>query len=383
MKNENIFDLGLMHYHEGDLQNAKRYFEKTLNGSPDNFDALYYLALVNYQLENYDEAISNIKKAINRNPANAEANNLFGNVLMVKGELEEAISSYQKALEINPYFADAYNNLGMTYIQAAQPVEAINYFQNAIQINPYFAEAHVNMSFALLLSGKLDLGWKEYEWRWGLEDSFDNLSYSYIPVWDGFDIKERTVLIHAEQGFGDNIQFIRYIPFVANRGANIIVDCPKELISLFKNMEDVSQVILRTDYDDIDIDVDLRCPLLSLPHIFRTTIDTIPSNIPYLRADSTLTQKWRKRISKDNSNSKKIGLVWAGSTSKKKLRQRSNSLSLFAPLSEIENVTFYSLQKGDAAKQAKDSPFGRRLVDYTEEIDDFSDTAAIILDFRR
>lgn len=305
MKAQDRIEVGLMHYQEGDLQNAKRCFEETLKVHPDNFDALYYLAMVNYQMEDYDETISNIKKALNRNPINAEANNLFGNVLMVKGKLKEAVISYQKAIEINPNFADAYNNLGMIYKQTAQIDEAINYFQKALEINPNFAEAHMNMSFVLLLSGRLDQGWKEYEWRWGLEDSLDDVSYSYIPLWDGFDIRERTILIHAEQGFGDAIQFIRYIPMVAKRGANVIIDCPKELMSLFNNMEDVTQVILRTDYDDIDIDVDVRCPLLSLPYIFRTTLDTIPSNVPYLRADSTLIQKWRERIYKDNSNAKK------------------------------------------------------------------------------
>jgi tetratricopeptide (TPR) repeat protein len=377
MEADNKIELGLMYYQGGDLQNAKSIFEETLKAQPNNFDALYYLAIVNYQMEDYDETILNIKKALNRNPVNAEANNLFGNVLMVKGEVKEAIISYQKAIEINPYFADAYNNLGMTYMYSTQLDEAIKYFQKAIEINPNFAEAHVNMSFILLLSGKLEQGWKEYEWRWGLEDSFNDLSYSYIPVWDGFDVRERTVLIHAEQGFGDSIQFIRYIPMVATRGANIILDCPKELMSLFKNIEDVTQLILKTDYDDIDIDVDVRCPILSLPYIFGTTLDTIPSNVPYLRADLNLIRKWREKISKDNSNATKIGLIWAGSTSKKKLR-RSYSLSLFSPLLEIENVTFYSLQKGEASKQAKDIPYSMRLIDYTEDINDFSDTAAII-----
>ena len=377
MQANNNIELGIMHYQGGDLQNAKSIFEKIVAAQPNNFDALYYLAIVNYQMEDYDEAILNIKKALTKNSISAEANNVLGNILMVAGQLNEAIICYQKAIEINPNFTDAYNNLGMTYIQPLQLDEAIKYFQKAIEINPNFAEAHVNMSFVLLLSGKLNQGWQEYEWRWGLEDSFDDMSYSYIPLWNGSDVSNRTILIHAEQGFGDAIQFIRYIPMVANRGAKIIVDCPKELISLFSNMEDIKQVILRTDYDDIDIDVDVRCPLLSLPYIFRTTIDTIPSDVPYLIADTALIQKWRERLSKDNSNAKKIGLVWAGSSSNKKLR-RSYSLSLFSPLSETEDVTFYSLQKGEVSKQAKDSPFGMRLIDYTEEINDFSDTAAII-----
>jgi len=375
---QNKIDLGLIYYQEGDLRNAKNLFEDTLKVYPTNFDALYYLAIVNYQMENYDEAFLNIKKALSKNPINADANNVFGNILMVTGQLDEAIIYYQKAIQINPNFADAYNNLGMVYKQNAQLDDAINYFQKALEINPNFAEAHMNLALALLLSGQLKRGWEEYAWRWGLEDALSNVCHSYIPIWEGSNIKGHTILLHAEQGFGDTIQFIRYAPLVAKLGANVIVDSPKELMALIKSIEGIKQVIWREEWDEDQMNIDMRCPLLTLPLIFNTTLENIPSQVPYITVDPLLVQKWRDRIKRHENAKFKIGLVWAGSLSKKKLLHRSDSLDIFLPLAELNNVVFYSLQKGEASIQAKKCPNNLNVVDFTDDIYDFVDTAAII-----
>jgi hypothetical protein len=181
-------------------------------------------------------------------------------------------------------------------------------------------------------------------------------------------------LLYAEQGLGDTIQFIRYAPLVAQRGADVIVYCQNELTSLIKDMDGIRQVI---SYGDPLPVFHIHSPLLRLPLIFGTTLENIPTKTPYISVNQALIHKWKEKVKNDTSQLK-IGLVWAGIPGHKNDRNRSCSLDIFSPLANIHDTTFYSLQKGDAAEQAKSPPEGLKLVDYTEEIHDFSDTAALI-----
>ena len=193
-------------------------------------------------------------------------------------------------------------------------------------------------------------------------------------MWDGFDIKGRSILLHAEQGFGDTIQFVRYAPLVAKRAGKVILECPGELTPLLRSVEGLSQIIVKGESLP---DFDVHCPLLRLPLIFDTTLESVPAQIPYLGVDHLLIDKWRNKIQDDNSKLK-IGLTWAGRPEQKNDRNRSFCFATFLPLAQLEGITFYSLQKGEAAKQARDAPESMKLVDYTEEINDFSDTAAFM-----
>jgi hypothetical protein len=181
-------------------------------------------------------------------------------------------------------------------------------------------------------------------------------------------------LIYTEQGLGDAIQFIRYIPLVVQRGAKLIVECRKELASLFRNVSGVKQVIKAGEQLPA---FDVYCPLLSLPLRFNTTLKTIPADIPYIKADAVLFQKWKNRLSDDNPKLK-VGLVWAGRPTFKLSHLKECPLRMFSPLAQIKDITFYSLQKGNGSEQAKNPPEGMNLIDYTDEIQDFSDTAALI-----
>ena len=233
-------------------------------------------------------------------------------------------------------------------------------------LSPDNAVFHWNLSLALLLSGNFEEGWKEYEWRQKVKD-FPNRIVSQ-PLWDGSDIAGQTILLQAEQGYGDTIQFIRYASMVAQRGANVIVSCQNELTSLLKKVDGIHHV---AGYHEPIPEFDVYCPLLSLPLIFHTTVESIPAHVPYIKPEPSLFQHWRAKI-QNHVSRLKIGLVWAGR------EQRSCPLELFTPLAEIHYSTFYSLQKGEAAEQAKNPPEGMKLIDYTEDIHDFSDTAAFI-----
>lgn len=365
------YNLGIAFQDKGQHDTAIFCYQKVLQLNPQFVDAYNNLGNALIEKKQFDEAIPYLQRAIQLNPNLATAYVNLGIALNEKGQFDEAISYFKKALQLDPQYDMAYYNLGRTFHYYGRLDEAITYFKKAIELNPTYADAHYGLSLTFLLSGNFREGWKEYEWRKKLKDYYQRNFPK--PLWNGFNIIGKSILLHAEQGFGDNIQFIRYAPLVAQCGAKVFVECQKELKLLFQKVDGVNQVIARGEQLP---EFDIHCPLLSLPLIFNTMIETIPTNIPYLSVDSILMQEWRNKVT--NKHSKlKIGLVWAtgiGDLSKLK----SFPLDTFSPLAQFDNITFYSLQKGEAAKQAKNPPKGMKLIDYTDEINDFSDTAALI-----
>jgi tetratricopeptide (TPR) repeat protein len=262
--------------------------------------------------------------------------------------------------------------MGFVLQDKGQFRDAMTLYQKALQINPNLAEAHGHMSYILLLFGNFKEGWKEFEWRWKTK-KLQQRNFSQ-PFWDGSDIQDKSILLHTEQGFGDAIQFVRYVSAVAQRGAKVILECREELLTLFKSLEGVTQVI---KYGEQIPEFDVHCPVMSLPLIFSTEVETIPKKVPYIFTEQDLIDSWSKKVT-SSSSKLAIGLVWSGNPVYSGDRYRSLSLDMFSPLNQLEQVTFYSLQKGEAAQQAKNPPKGLHLIDYTDEIHDFSDTAALI-----
>jgi len=401
------FDLGNIFRKKGRIDEAIIFYQKTVQLNPSNAGAHYCLAVAFQEKGRFDEALNSYSRVLQINPNHADTYNNMGSVLQEKGQLDEAVNYYQKALRLKPDLFMAYNNLGNALMERGQFDDAVAHYQKAVGLNPHFAgtycnlgvalqnrqeinaavsayqkaigldpdyiDAHWNLSHALLLSGRFREGWKEYEWRLKKEDHIYHGRTFSRQFWDGVsDISGRTVLLHAEQGLGDTIQFIRYAPLVAQRGARVVVECQKKLKTLLQNVEGIHTVIA---YGEQLPEFDMHCPLLSLPLLFDTTLATIPAAAPYMNADTLSLERWRAQIQHDNSR-RKIGLVWAGNLTNIKGRYRSCPLETFSPLAGIDDITFYSLQKGEASHQAKNPPKGMKLLDYTEEIHDFSDTAA-------
>ena len=365
------YNLGNALKRKGQLDKAITCYQKTIELNPSSADAYNNLGSALQEKGQLDKAITCYQKTIELNPSLADAYNNLGTALQEKGQLDEAITSYQRVLQLDPNYIVAYNNLGLALQEKGQLDEAITSYQRALQLNPNDAYTHLNMSLTFLLAGNYKEGWKEFEWRQKLDEHF---KHNFLqPLWDGSDITGRTILLYTEQGLGDAIQFIRYAPLVAEYGARVFIECRKELKALFKNVGGVYKVIAHGEQLP---EFDVHYPLMSLPVIFSTTLESIPSNVPYIRADPILVQKWREKIHQENSHLR-IGLVWAsgpGGLSKRK----SLNLNILSPLAQLNNISFYSLQKGEVAKQTKCPPIGMRLFDYMEEIDDFSDTAALI-----
>jgi Glycosyltransferase family 9 (heptosyltransferase) len=237
-----------------------------------------------------------------------------------------------------------------------------------------------------LLIGDFARGWREHEWRWETAQLRMVKRRFSQPLWTGADdLAGRTVLLHAEQGFGDTIQFCRYVPRVVERGASVILEVQKPLVELMSGLAGAAQIVPRGEALP---DFDLHCPLLSLPLAFGTRLETIPSRTPYLAAPEHKICAWRDRLSEHEIGKRerpRIGVVWAGHPRKglpganRIDRQRSLQFDQLAPILEVRDCEFYSLQKGDDAQaQLRNGALSHRITDWSADFDDFSDTAALI-----
>jgi tetratricopeptide (TPR) repeat protein len=339
---------------------------------PDDAEALNGLGGALFKDGAFEQAIEFVRRAIALRPDLVEAHNNLGLALYRLGCYEAAIAAFGKAIDLRPQFHQAHNNLGNVYYTLGKLDQAVSSYQTALKLWPDYAMAHHNLGVILMLRGDLQQGWKELDWGplWQPNPRRAQLTK---PLWDGSELGGRRILIHAEQGFGDAIQFIRYLPRVIAKGGEVQVACQRELHRLF---QPIGPKVRWIAPDEPLAEHDVRSPLMGLPRIFDTTLENIPATIPYLAADVELAQQWGDRLSKEPG--KKIGLAWAGRPKDINDRERSITLAHLAPLAQVPGLTFISLQKGDASAQAANPPAGMKLLDWTDELKDFADTAALI-----
>ena len=356
----------------GNASDALMYLRAALVIDPSNPMVNLYVGAALHDLERYTEAVTFHYVTIEIAPGMGEAYNNLGNSLMALGRFDEAVDRFSKAAEILvtspvPLAARA------SCLQALGRVaEAEVDCRKAVQLDPAFAAAHWNLALNLLLQGQYAEGWREYEWRWLKPDFTSPSRHTDVPLWDGVPLDGRTILLHAEQGFGDAIQFVRYAPLVAQQGGTVIIECHPQLVELFRSVEGVQSAV---PFGSPLPFFSFQVPLLSLPGIMRTTLQTIPSICPYLSVFSPYHKKWSVLVSEDSAEVR-VGLVWAGKNYPDPLR--SCRLVEFAPLATADDIIFFSLQLGHGSEQAQLPPAGMRLVDLTLQIENFADTAALI-----
>ncbi len=381
-------DFAEAHCHRGNaLRHLKRLhealasYDRALSLNPAYAEALSNRGTVLHDLIRFDEALADYAGALALRPEFAEALSNRGNALQELKRFEEALEEYKRAVLLKQNFAEAYSNCGNALRELGRFDEALASFDRAIAMRPDLGEAHFNAAICLLLTGDLDRGWKQYEWRWNTEQLTAAKRSFAQPQWNGSDeIGAKTILLHAEQGLGDTLQFCRYAPRVAARGAHVILEVPKPLVALMHTLVGDIEVVAMGDPLP---GFDLHCPLLSLPLAFNTVLATIPGETPYLSADAAKRDGWRGRLGPHDKH--RVGLVWAGDPRKQLPnahlidRQRSVAFDMLAPLFDVTECEFVSLQKGeDAVTQLRKSPLCHRVIDWTEEFRDFSDTAALI-----
>jgi tetratricopeptide (TPR) repeat protein len=400
------------------LDEALASYDKALALNPDYADAYYNRGRALQELKRLDEALASYDKALAINPGHASAYNNQGVALRELRRLDDALASYDKALAINPDYADAYFNRGVAMQELKRLDEALASYDKALAINPGHADAycgrgsaqhelmrldealasydnaiankhdhakaHFNKSMALLVNGDFDRGWELYEWRFK-QATLRNVSQFSQRHWLGAESLEgKTILLHAEQGLGDTIQFCRYTKPVCDLGAKVFLEVQKPLIGLLRGLEGVAAVIEQGQPRPA---FDHHCPLLSLPLALKKKVTSIPYPMRYLRADEDKVHYWQLRIG--SRPRLKVGLVWSGGLRPDQpeswaVNERRNiPLEVFSRGLNSVNADFFSLQKGEQAEaelrlRHQDYWPREQFYNFADEIRDFSDTAALI-----
>ena len=330
-------------------------------------------------LNRHAEALDSLERALALQPGFADAHSNRGNVLQDLDRHEEAVASYNQALELQPYHLDALVNRGVALRALGRHAAALASYDAALALRPEHITARTNRSLCLLQTGDFTQGWIEHEWRLRMPAFAPTATRFADPPWRGSEsLAGKTILLHAEQGFGDTLQFCRYAPLVAARGAHVVLEVGRPLARLLATLDGVAQVIVGGDKMP---PIDSHCPLLSLPLAFGTTLDTVPPPAA-LRPDPIQVAYWQQRLA--TIPGRRVGLVWEGSSLKRHPegraadRRRSMTLGQFMPLGTLPGNTFVSLQVGDAAAQTAAPSPGLAVHDFTAELTDFADTAALI-----
>jgi hypothetical protein len=355
----------------GQHESAIECIGRALQQKPYDAGAHNNLGLAFQQQGKLEEAVQCFRRALQLKPDYPEACNNLGNALSDLGNLDEAVACFRRALELNPEKWDTLNNLGLTLMDQGKLGEAIECCRRALRLKPDSAEMHKNLATIWLLQGNFEQGWPEYEWRWQCQD-FPRRSFPQ-PLWNGSPLDGQTILLQAEQGFGDTLLFIRYALLVKERGGRVVVECQPPLLALLTDCPGIDELVAQGDPLPA---FHVRAPLLSLPNILGTTLDSIPAGIPYLRADQALTQSWRQKL--EPLGAFKIGIVWQGSPTYRGDRQRSIPVRHFDSLASVEGVRLVSLQKGPGAEQPGTRDASFPVLDLGQHLETFSDTAAVL-----
>jgi Flp pilus assembly protein TadD len=409
-----LLEAGLEHHAAGRLDAAQALYRSALHRDGCNPDALHLLGMATAQTGRIAEGADLIRMAIEFGPAPeyranlggllmeqgrpAEAEAAFhdalalrpdwpdlrvrlGNARLRLGRPRDAADDYRAALALRPDLAEAWSNLGGALLELDRPAEAEAACDAALALRPDLPELHENRAHILLRRGDFEAGWREFAWRRRTQDFADREREFSAPCWAGEAIAGDTILIHAEQGLGDTIQFARYLPLVAALGARVVLEVPPRLKRLFGTLSGVATLIGRGEAVP---DPAVQCPLLDLPRIMGPA--AIPAAIPYLGAEPERVEVWRRRLSSGLSSAGlRVGIVWQGNPAGAIDRGRSIPLDRFAPLAAVPGVRLFALQKHHGLDQLDRLPEGMVVetpgcaFDFDNGADGFLDTAAVMM----
>ena len=366
------FEWGLELYHQGRRDDAILAYRAALARRPDLAVVHCNLGVILQEKGDLDGAIACYEAALALAPAYPDALSNLGVACHDQGRLEEAIAHLEAALRLQPEHPFVLNNLGRAWQDLGQFDLALSLFRRAAARRPDYAEARFNESLLLLMRGDYAAGWPGYEWRWrrvGMQRPDFGL-----PLWDGSPLAGRTLLVYCEQGLGDSIQFLRFLPWIAAAGGQAVVLVPPELDGLFRDLAGMARVFTRISALPV---CDVQAPLLSLPGLFGLSLANLPAApVPYLTVPPEPAAVWRQRLA--DRPGRKIGLVWRGRPEHTNDRNRSLDPALLAPLLDLPGLTVVSLQKG--ARPGDQDVFARcpSFLDLAPELSDFTATAATI-----
>jgi Flp pilus assembly protein TadD len=372
-------NLGCALADSGEFYEAAASFRAALRLNPLYTDAANDLGNALVALGRNQEAVECLAGALRTAPADPKLHNTMGLALQALGRTDEALGRFREAARLRPDYAKAWTNLGAALLGRRANGEAVSVLREGLRRCPDSADLTWNLANAALTLGDFETGWAAYEARWRMQEMAAHWPDTGIPIWDGAEsLAGKTVLLFAEQGHGDTIQFVRLAPLIAARGAKVVLLAQPALVSLLARLPGVEACL---GFGDALPQADLQYPLMSLPFALGLTLDGLPASCPYLVADADAAAAWRGRLA--GLPGLKVGLVWAGdprpdqAEANRVDRRRSLKLDQLAPLADIAGVSFVSLQKGKPAEQARAGLPGVTLHDWTDELRSFDDTAAL------
>ncbi len=396
---EALHILGIIYHKTGKSDIAVDLITKAIAINSHILEYHYNLGVIFSTLGKTDDAIRSYQASLFLKPDHTDALNNLGLILYEQNRFEESIILFQQSIRAKPDLTKARYNLGMALQAQGRPEEAIDAYNQVLKVMPDSAETHFNRSISLLLTGNFEEGWDEYEWRFRSSGKkTDGKPEKSLMRWDGSSLNKKRILVNDEQGIGDTLQFIRYLPMLRERGGSVIFENSKPLKSLLEKFPGIDELVEPSPVGMSEIESDFYVPLMSLPGIFKTTLETIPDRVPYIFPNDKKIKLWQDRISKHTFNIgivwagnptakyehaglsglEHVNLAWAGNPSHKIADSRSNRLKFFKPLAEIEGVQLYGLQKGAAAGQAEELSNSINVINLGEDFKDFSDTAGVI-----
>lgn len=373
---EGFYNLGTAYQEKGQMPEAVAAYRQAIALHPSYAEAFNNLGNTLLEMKDYAGATDALQRTIALLPTFAPAHYNLGCVMYDSGQVDASVEQFHRAISIDPDLPEAWCSLGNSLKDQGKYDESIAAVERAMALRPDYWQARWNLGHLLLLRGNFDRGWPLYELRWQKENASKEAGLPQ-PLWDGSPLNGRRILLHFEQGFGDMIQFARYAPLLAAQGGRVIVAVMPPLRRLFQTLPGIEQVVSPGDPMPA---IDVHYPAMSLPTLLGISVESIPGNVPYLFADPTLAESWKSRLQTFSSKFN-VGLVWAGNPGYFNDRNRSIPLSVFSPLAKCQQVRFFSLQKGAAAQKVKNPPPAMEWVDWTKELHDFADTAALIANF--
>ena len=367
---------GMLAQQGGNLTAAADFYRQALTIDPDQFEALHFLGVLEAQRGNLFEADRLVGRSLAINAQRAEAHVNHARILRSLDRPVAAIERCDQALARNPQLVDAHILRGNCLRDLGRFAEALAAYERALALRPNYAEAVYNRSLIHLIQGQYEQGFAGYERRFNTAEPVATRMRVRAQPWSGEPLQDRSMLVYWEQGFGDILQFARYVPLLARAGAKVTFVVPKRLLRLLTPLAVHAE--LATQHDDARA-FDFCCPLMSLPHGFKTGLSTIPADIPYLRAEDERVAHWRARM---GGHGLKVGVGWQGNPASGAEQGRSVPLAQLSPIASVPGVRLVSLQKFHGLDQLEHLPSGMTVEtlgdDFDSGPDAFVDTAAVM-----
>ena len=365
---QHLYMMAFEHHRAGRLREAEAVYRAALKHDPGLSGALCNLGILSHRGGDDEQALDYLRRALDSDPESALALSNLGVVLRSLGRLDESLSAQLRAGELNPDSPAIHHNLGTVYRALSRFEEAEASFKRALLLKPDFVDAEFGLANLKLSQGDFESGFELYECRWNLEEGRKARRSFPAPRWNGEPLDGKTLLIHAEQGFGDTIQFIRLATLIQE--GRIVFEGQRALVPLLRRTDGLDQVVAAGEPLP---HFDYHLPLLSLPRVVKLKVDEIPAEIPYLRSEPARVADWAQRLGPRRG--RRIGLVWRGSQGHVNDSERSMDPAFLSPFLGLEGAQLYSLQKEQKPGDLERLPGVR---DLGPELGDFGDTAAVL-----